>query len=416
MYQTKKPIFICGEKEWRNIGNVFARESLFTYKMRRIEGSPAELQNYLNSYPPDIVVIIEGDEEGEEFEFGSRYETFFIGDKNGRKSIAYDTLASLDWYLSYFLYKQNLDQAEQTRRRLVLDSITRNIPELQRVLVAGNVQKIQSDNFNSLGIVLNGNPRKRDNFVCCLPCSDGCLGFCRMCNSRFHPFKRVMTTDEMLGQLRAVFDYTFLAEFFWQKSFSLYVSMTAQGDLLLCNNLANFRAFNQRLHAIPELGGRVKSCVSSVGNEKIFEFLEMMKRGEITNTKLMYSFLVDPKLRAEILPATAGQDVDRIRDGFGCAVKISGEKSTFNLIAGRGRGQVRSIKILERALKVVNGRNGMGPEEFEIRISRITGQSENVLSLVDELRFVSYAKSKLYEADLFIAEGPDECHCGRTVN
>jgi adenine C2-methylase RlmN of 23S rRNA A2503 and tRNA A37 len=165
----------------------------------------------------------------------------------------------------------------------------------------------------------------------CIGCGKGC-GFCR---SGKRKFIRNLEYDEIIGQvLHGLNSYYAHGLFNEKNQLTPFVNFTCEGDALVCNLDNSARAI-EMLAEIEELN--FNFIITSIGSEKGLEkYLE--KYSYLPRLRHYWSVnSLDPEIRAEIMPYTKGDSLERLRDRYQKIAEKTNTKITVSWILIKGK-------------------------------------------------------------------------------
>ena len=159
-------------------------------------------------------------------------------------------------------------------------------------------------------VAYNDPSLSQERNVIALASSVGCIGGCKFCRSGTRSFKRSLSVEEMIAQfLYALESYHTVGAF--EKPIDLTVNFTTEGDCVF-SNMENSCEVVRILSGIKDLD--LKFIITTMGHQKnLVRFLKNYISLPIT---FYWSLNFMPRIRGNLMPATRGQSVEKIRDVF----------------------------------------------------------------------------------------------------
>lgn len=336
------------------------------------DGSGIHLAELLKETQPETgIIIISGNTE-------------FLSGKSSNERLLLNGLADiclkkpfnlghLRNMIEYVLWLRNRSLDERTQRVKILGQIThtKHIALVSTVITnRGNVERFDGTVIkNSDGtredvawVALDypDRPTRNNITVVSLASCIGCIGRCLFCKSRFKPFKRVLSTEEMKDQILHALKSYHCRNIFPPGNRELDIYFACEGDPLV-SNAANVFQLIREINEIKDLPIS-NFVITTIGNEKLLrthwdDILTLPK------TKWYWSFHhPDEEQRQKWMPATAGQDIRATRDIFAKVAQKTKTPVTIAMALVRGEN--------DRAEHIARLKELFGdPKLFRIKVS-----------------------------------------------
>jgi len=197
--------------------------------------------------------------------------------------------------------------------------------------------------------------------VICLASTVGCIGRCEFCKSGTRPFQRKLSKKEMISQFLHSMMRSYHLKDVFEKPMDLTVNWACEGDGGVTNT-ANVYSTVETLSRIKGLD--LKFILTTIGSEK--KLRDFLTNHSDLPIRFYWSLHFRPEIRPTYMPATARQNVEKIRDILQKIAEKTGRPITvaWALMEGKNDGQ-EDLEYLE---KMFSGR------PFEIKISQMRGE------------------------------------------